>query len=125
MYPGTEECNDCSLNLSSKESTPQADKIKADEIGKRENKVDKGKGKKESKNDAEGPMSQYEAERERNIARNKEALKKLDEDFREKYGDVGFELDKTITKTSRRKKEKAHLEGQHRVSARLSVVEQR
>ena len=122
MYPGTEECNDRSLNLSSKESTPQADEIKADEIG---NKVDKGKGKKESKNDAEGPMSQYEAERERNIARNKEALKKLDEDFREKYGDVGFELDKTITKTSQRKKEKAHLEGQHRVSVRLSVMEQR
>jgi len=97
-----------------------------DEIGEREDKADKGKGKgKESKNNAASPISQYEVERERNIVRNREALKKVDGDFREKYGDVVFELDQMKTKTSRRKKVKADSEGQHRVSARLNVAGQR
>ena len=120
--PGAEECNDCSLYLASKESTPEGDKMETDEdIGEGENEGDKGKGKiKESEINTAHPISQYELERECNIARNKEALKRVDNNLREKYGDVCFELSKTKTKTPRTKKEA--LEGQRRISARLKVV---
>lgn len=123
--PGAEECNDRSLYSASKESTPEGDKMETDEdIGEGENEGDKGKGKiKESEINTAHPISQYELERERNIARNKEALKRADDDLREKYGDVCFESSKTKTKTPHMKKEAS--EGQRHISARLNVAGQR
>ena len=122
--PGAEECNDRILYLASKESTPKGDKMETDEdIGEGENEGDKGKGKiKESEINTAHPISQYELEREHNIARNKEVLERVDDDLREKYRDVCFESSKTKTKMPCTKKEA--LEGQHCISARLNVAGQ-
>ena len=123
--PGAEECNDRSLYSASKESMPEGHKMETDEdIGKGKNEGDKGKGKiKESEINTAHPISQYELERECNIVRNKEVLRRVDNNLREKYGDVCFESSKTKTKMPHMKKEES--EGQCRISARLNVAGQR
>ena len=64
--------------------------------------------------------SLYSASKE---VRNKEVLKRVDDNLREKYRDVCFELSKTKTKTPHMKKEAS--EGQCHISARLNVAGQR
>ena len=81
--PSAEECNNRSLYSASKESTPKGDKMETNE--------DISEGIKESKINTAHPISQYELERECNIARNKKALKRVDNNLCEKYGDVCFE----------------------------------
>ena len=123
QYLGDDDCNNRRLDVDSKESTPsEAFEGDAVDRGMKKEQSGNGKTKERTSSDVTPPISQYELERERNIARNREALKRVDDELLEMYGDVGLQKKKPVTK-AKTKKDKP--EGKHRVSARLNVAEQR
>ena len=126
QYLGDDDCNNRSLDVDSKESTP-SEAFEEDAVNREMKKEQSGNGKTKERtsSDVAPPISQYELEWEQNIARNREALKRVDDELLEMYGDVGLQKKKPVTKAKMSLKKKDKPEGKCCVSARLNVAEQR
>lgn len=77
-----------SLNIGSKESTPNGEEEESSSSGATE------------------IMSEYEREKQRNLHRNAELLRKFDEEYAQKHGGTPPPIPSTSTKKPRKKKEK-------------------
>lgn len=92
-----------SLNIGSKESTPNKD----------EEEICSSKAT---------ALSEYELEKQRNIQKNAELLRQLDEDYIKKYGNIPLLTPPPKSKKPSKRKEKSVANGERRTSTRLSVT---
>lgn len=96
-------------------------KARALNIGSKENTPDlTGQGLASSSSIVGEKISEYELEKQRNIQRNADLLRKLDEDYVKKHGEIPSPLASSSAKKPRKRKGKLTLDTERRASTRLS-----